>query len=62
MNWSVALRLAAIVLAGGELAPGPVLALFVSLSLFYVGGMYLNDAFDAGVDALERPERPIPDR
>ena len=34
--------------------------LLVALSLFYVGGMYLNDAFDAGIDAVERPERPIP--
>jgi 4-hydroxybenzoate polyprenyltransferase len=30
------------------------------LSLFYVGGMFLNDAFDRSVDAVERPERPIP--
>ncbi len=29
-------------------------------SLFYVGGMFLNDAFDAQIDAKERPERPIP--
>jgi 4-hydroxybenzoate polyprenyltransferase len=27
---------------------------------FYVGGMFLNDAFDRDVDARERPERPIP--
>ncbi|HEY3494920.1 MAG TPA: UbiA family prenyltransferase [Polyangiaceae bacterium] len=27
---------------------------------FYVGGMFLNDAFDAEIDARERPERPIP--
>lgn len=26
----------------------------------YAGGMYLNDAFDAEIDAKERPERPIP--
>ena len=31
-----------------------------ALSLFYVAGMYLNDAFDAGIDARERAERPIP--
>ena len=36
-----------------------VLALF-AMSLFYIGGMFLNDAFDAGIDAIERPERPIP--
>jgi 4-hydroxybenzoate polyprenyltransferase len=29
-------------------------------SLLYVGGMFLNDAFDAAIDARERPERPIP--
>ena len=26
----------------------------------YIGGMVLNDAFDAQIDARERPERPIP--
>ena len=26
----------------------------------YIGGMVLNDAFDARIDARERPERPIP--
>ena len=31
-----------------------------AMTLFYIGGMYLNDAFDAGIDAVERPERPIP--
>ena len=29
-------------------------------SLFYIGGMFLNDAFDAEIDARERPERPLP--
>ena len=29
-------------------------------TLLYVGGMYLNDAFDAGFDAQHRRERPIP--
>jgi 4-hydroxybenzoate polyprenyltransferase len=74
MNWQVALRLgrvsnlptvwtntlAAIVLAGGEAASGVTLPLIVATSLAYVGGMYLNDAFDAEIDARERPERPIP--
>ncbi len=32
----------------------------LSLSLFYVAGMFLNDAWDAEIDARERPERPIP--
>ena len=30
------------------------------MSLFYTGGMFLNDAFDHGFDAKVRPERPIP--
>ena len=30
------------------------------MSLHYVGGMFLNDAFDREIDAVERPERPIP--
>jgi 4-hydroxybenzoate polyprenyltransferase len=29
-------------------------------SLLYSGGMFLNDAFDAEIDARERAERPIP--
>ncbi len=33
--------------------------IFVS-SLFYLGGMTLNDYWDAELDAVERPERPIP--
>jgi hypothetical protein len=74
MTWQVALRLGrvsnlptvwtntltGIVLAGGALAGPATLPLLIALSLFYVGGMYLNDAFDAKVDAIERPERPIP--
>ena len=32
----------------------------VAMSLFYVGGMYLNDYFDRAIDARERPQRPIP--
>ena len=74
MKWQVALRLGrvsnlptvwtntltGIVLAGGALGSPMTLPLLVALSLFYVGGMYLNDAFDARIDAVERPERPIP--
>jgi len=41
-------------------ATAGVLVPLASLSLFYTGGMFLNDAFDAGVDAAARPERPIP--
>jgi 4-hydroxybenzoate polyprenyltransferase len=52
--------LAGLVLAGGTLAPGWLVLLMLSVSLAYVGGMYLNDAFDAEIDARERPDRPIP--
>lgn len=53
------------VLAGAALAgaaPPAALALLLmaAISLFYTGGMFLNDAFDREVDARERPERPIP--
>jgi len=47
-------------LAGTATADCRLLLLVVSLSLFYVGGMFLNDAFDHGFDAKARPERPIP--
>jgi 4-hydroxybenzoate polyprenyltransferase len=74
MTWQIALRLgrvsnlptvwtntlAAIVLSGGEAAAWVALPLLLATSLAYVGGMYLNDAFDAVIDARERPERPIP--
>ena len=35
-------------------------ACMVAMSAFYIGGMFLNDAFDHEIDARERPERPIP--
>jgi 4-hydroxybenzoate polyprenyltransferase len=31
----------------------------LSMTAFYVGGMYLNDFFDREIDAKERPGRPI---
>lgn len=34
--------------------------LCVGSTLLYIGGMYLNDAFDADFDAQHRRERPIP--
>lgn len=52
--------LAGLVLAGGEPTGGVVLRLVAMAGLLYVGGMFLNDAFDAEIDARERPERPIP--
>lgn len=52
--------LAGMVLAGASGADPRILPLMVALSLFYTAGMYLNDAYDAEIDARERPERPIP--
>jgi 4-hydroxybenzoate polyprenyltransferase len=52
--------LTGIVLGGGVLLDARTLPILVALSLFYVGGMYLNDAFDAEIDQEERPDRPIP--
>jgi 4-hydroxybenzoate polyprenyltransferase len=74
VSWSVYLRLgrvsnlptvwtnvlAGVALAGVSITPGPLALLALALSLFYIGGMYLNDAFDREIDARERPERPIP--
>lgn len=51
---------AGIVLAGGTVWDARTPLLLAALSLAYVGGMYLNDAFDAEIDARERPHRPIP--
>jgi 4-hydroxybenzoate polyprenyltransferase len=51
---------AGLALGGGGLEPRLLILLSLAISLFYVGGMYLNDAFDARWDAIHRPERPIP--
>jgi len=47
-------------LAGTAAVDWRLLSLIIALSLLYVGGMFLNDAFDHGFDAKARPERPIP--
>ncbi|MBS1124197.1 MAG: hypothetical protein H6Q90_6425 [Deltaproteobacteria bacterium] len=74
MNWSVALRLgrvsnlptvtsnvlAGIALAGAHPPTLHIVIVCVAMSMMYVAGMYLNDAFDREIDAVERPERPIP--
>ena len=52
--------LAGWVLSGALLDIGELVAVLIALSSFYVGGMYLNDAFDAEIDARERAGRPIP--
>lgn len=48
------------VLSGAVFGGGSLGLLLVVGSAFYEGGMLLNDAFDAEVDARERPGRPIP--
>jgi 4-hydroxybenzoate polyprenyltransferase len=50
--------LAAYVVADASLDSLPLAALAVSL--FYTGGMFLNDAFDAAFDSAARADRPIP--
>jgi 4-hydroxybenzoate polyprenyltransferase len=74
MNLAVALRLgrvsnlptlwtnvlAGTVLAGSTPTPIPLGLLLLALSLFYMAGMYLNDAFDRHFDAAAYQQRPIP--
>jgi 4-hydroxybenzoate polyprenyltransferase len=52
--------LAGMILAKPEVDPRAGVTLAAAFSFFYVGGMFLNDAFDRNIDAVERPERPIP--
>jgi 4-hydroxybenzoate polyprenyltransferase len=72
-RWKVYLRLGRVsnlptvwtnVAAGAWLTgapPSPALWVLVAaaMSLFYTGGMFLNDAFDREIDARQRPDRPI---
>ena len=74
MNWATALRLgrvsnlptiwtnilAGAVLSDATITPLPLALLLLALSLFYVAGMYLNDAFDREFDTVAYPMRPIP--
>jgi hypothetical protein len=43
---------------GGNFKALPLL--LAGTSLLYIGGMFLNDAFDVGFDRQRRAERPIP--
>lgn len=52
--------LAGTVLAGADPWTWATLAVALAVTSFYVGGMYLNDAFDRDIDARERAARPIP--
>ncbi len=47
-------------LAGASLDMRILVPLAIAMSLLYVAGMVLNDAFDRGWDAQHRKERPIP--
>ncbi|MEN9867926.1 MAG: hypothetical protein RL748_3516 [Pseudomonadota bacterium] len=52
--------LAGVLLAKPDASLFTLLQLCWAVSAFYIGGMYLNDAFDREIDARERPTRPIP--
>jgi UbiA prenyltransferase family len=45
---------------GGGGNPQKLPLLFLGIGLFYLGGMFLNDAFDADFDRQHRTQRPIP--
>src|SRR5437868_12163821 len=44
---------------GGWNSTPAVLLLCVAGTLFYVGGMFLNDVCDVGFDRQHKPDRPI---
>lgn len=58
--WTNVVAGAALAGAGARQSPGALVLTALSMSLFYTGGMFLNDAFDRDIDARERKERPIP--
>jgi 4-hydroxybenzoate polyprenyltransferase len=55
--WTNVIAAATIADAGAPIADVAIAGL--SMTAFYVGGMYLNDFFDREIDARERPGRPI---
>lgn len=50
---------AGIALAGASSTPTSFAGLCAAMSALYIGGMYLNDAFDQRWDKQHRPDRPI---
>ena len=53
--------LAAWILTSGQYrSSSQLLILIAGCSALYLGGMFLNDAFDVAFDQVHRPERPIP--
>jgi 4-hydroxybenzoate polyprenyltransferase len=45
---------------GREVATGPLVAGLLAASLFYLGGLALNDLLDCEEDRRDRPHRPLP--
>jgi len=52
--------LAGLAIAGFTFSGEPYVYLLLATLGLYGGGVVLNDVFDAELDAVERPERPIP--
>lgn len=52
--------LAGVVLATALQLNWLVIALCISMALFYTAGMFLNDILDLKIDKEQRPDRPIP--
>ena len=51
--------LAGAVLAGALPGLGALFVPLLACTLFYIGGMYLNDAYDAEIDRTQGKDRPI---
>lgn len=52
--------LAAVALADGRPSALRTVGVCLAMSMMYVAGMFLNDAFDREIDARDHPGRPIP--
>ena len=55
--WTNVLAGLALTVAGGQAGhvagTNQIIVLMIAMTFFYLGGMYLNDAFDADIDAAE---------
>jgi 4-hydroxybenzoate polyprenyltransferase len=49
-------------LAGAALQPRLAIGVALAVSCWYTAGMWMNDACDATIDAVQRSDRPIPNR
>lgn len=58
--WADVLAGSAVAMLAGSVASPDLALLLLSTTGLYAGGVVLNDVFDAPLDAVERPERPIP--